>query len=140
MRKLMVCAFTVVALASMSGVASATAVKAKSNIQRFNADCGNSTGEAKIGTAVLKRVNNEVSVTYKLTNGIANDHYEVTLWNATGGACEDLGAVASFTTSAKGKGSAKGEITVPETDVKFFATGLDSIDGEFNDALTVNLP
>lgn len=141
MRKIMVCALAVVGVACMGGVASATLpVRAKAVVQKNNANCGNSTGTAKIGVVNYKRIGNAVELVYKLTAGEPRAPYEVSLWNASAGACENLGTIASFTTTAKGTGSAKGSINVPAGDFQFFATGLDLKTFQYNDALTTNLP
>jgi hypothetical protein len=141
MRKLVIlCALTALAVAAMSGAASAALVKATAPVQFHNENCGRNTEGKKIGTSVFKRLGNTVEVTYKLTKGLPGDHYEISLWNATGGACQDLGTIASLTTNKKGEGTAKGTIAVPAGDEMFFSTGLDKFEGFYNDSLTVLLP
>jgi hypothetical protein len=139
MRKLMIGVLTLVVVGCMSATAFAGGVKATSEIQEHNAGCGNNEALPKAGTAKLTRKVNSVSITYKLAVGDPEEVYTLELWNATGGACEEIGVAGKFTTNAKGKGTGKGTITVPQADSEFFATGIDSKSG-FSDALTVKLP
>jgi hypothetical protein len=136
MRKLMIGAVTLVVVGCMSATALAGGVKATSEIQKGNSDCGAKEALPKAGTAKLARSVNTVTVSYKLTAGDPSEKYVLELWNAS--PCEEIGVVSEFTTNSKGKGTGKGKITVPQADSEFFATGADK--NGFSDALTVKLP
>ena len=147
-RHLLALAATTVGMLAIASGAYGASVKAEAPIQFENRFCGNNLELPAIGIAkyVRNTKTNVVTVNYKLTGGLPKTSYELTLWNTTGGVCEEIGPLVNkltgaplvLTTSKLGTGSKTGVIGVPPSDTEVFATGLGG--GSYNDSLTVVLP
>lgn len=94
---------------------------AKSDIQSGNAYCGAETPLPVIGFTNYNRVGNVVHVEYHLKNGIPDSTYYVQLW---GDGCDFFGSVATVTTNDNGVANGNGDVTVPPTSTRFFATAF----------------
>ena len=141
MRKVLLFIATTALLAGMAGSASALSFSASSLVQENNANCGNfEEGLPIIGSAKFVRTFNKLKVTYSAKNLAKSTKYQLSIWNATAGACEDLGAPANFVTTSTGAGKVTGEIEVPEKDYQFFATAEGGASPFTNDSFIVTLP
>lgn len=136
MRKMVLLAVTVLAVAAMGGVASATTYKAKAPVQHNNGACGFPVeGEPITCTANFTRKGNLVKVSYKAKELVPGTAYTLELF---GNGCVLLGDMTTFEPNARGVGKAKGELTVPSGDTEFFADAYNGAQG--NDSFIVTLP
>jgi hypothetical protein len=90
-------------------------------IQSGNAYCGaDESSFPVIGFTNYHRNDaTTVSVNYHLKKAIPNSTYYVQLW---GNGCDYLGTVAIITTNSNGVANGNGDVTVPATATRFFAT------------------
>ncbi len=133
MRKLLICAVTLVALACMSAAASAHGAKARRAIE-LNSECGTPFHDEIVGAAKLSRTGNVVNVHFKLTaffgefGGPEGVAWFASLWNVTGGACELVGRFpGEINPNKRGVGRLAGSVTVPAADTEFVAMVFDNM-------------
>jgi hypothetical protein len=92
----------------------------KADIQAGNGYCGaDMTALPVVGFTNYHRTGNTVSIEYHLKNAIPNSTYIVELWGNT---CSFFGVVTTITTNGNGVANGNGNITVPATSTRFFAT------------------
>jgi hypothetical protein len=128
MRKVVLFLTTCALAGGMASTASAESFTAQSLVQSENGNCGHYVvgGGAIIGTAKFVRTVNKLTVTYKAKHLAKSSTYELYFYNATGGACEFLGAPAKAVTTSTGALSVTGQMEVPAGDYEFFVDAVNT--------------
>jgi hypothetical protein len=128
MRKALLFLATTALLGVAAAPASAESHVAQSLVQLENGNCGHYIvgGPPIIGTSKFTRIVNKMTVAYKVKHFAKLSKYELELWNATGGACQLLGTIASGVTTSTGALSLSGSMEVPAADYEFFSDAVNT--------------